>query len=69
VRCILATAAVEGYLRRDDHKFLKETEEVPNFSADLLKAVKATLKDLTYVDYSITFKDPISGESLRISVA
>jgi hypothetical protein len=43
VRCILATAAVEGYLRQDSHKLLKETQEVPNFSADLLVA-----KHLTY---------------------
>lgn len=42
VRCLLATAAVEGYLRHNDHKFLKETQEVPNFSVNLLAAVKAT---------------------------
>jgi hypothetical protein len=60
VRCILATAAVEGYLRRDDEKFLKGTQEVPSFSA----TVKATLKNLTYVDGRNTFKDPISKYAL-----
>ena len=66
VRCILAAAAVEGYLRHEDgHKFLKETQDVPNFAADLLKAVRATLKTLTRA----TFEDPITGESLRLSVA
>ena len=68
VRCILATAAVKGYLRHDDHKFLKETQQVPAFSADLLKAVKTTLKTLTYGKTVINFKDPISGETLPVSV-
>lgn len=67
MRCILAAAAVEGYLRHEDgHKFLKETQDVPNFAADLLKAVRATLKTLTR---ATTFEDPITGESLRLSVA
>jgi hypothetical protein len=43
VRGILAAAAVEGYLREVNFKFLKETLEVPDFSADLLKAVRVTL--------------------------
>jgi hypothetical protein len=67
VRGILAAAAVEGYLRNDYPKFLREAQEVPNFSFDLLKSVKATLKTLSFDDYSrksITFKDPISGETL-----
>jgi hypothetical protein len=37
VRSILATAVVKGYLRHEQHNFLKETQDVPNFSADLLK--------------------------------
>jgi hypothetical protein len=67
VRYILAAAAVEGYLRREgDYKFLKETQEVPNFAADLLKEVRATLKTLTQ---DKNFTDPISGETLRIIVS
>lgn len=66
VRSMLAAAAVEGYLRDDNHKFLKETQEVPNFSADLLKAVKATLKGLTISYSSIVVKDPVSGEKVYL---
>jgi len=66
VRGTLATAAVEGYLRDDNHKFWKETQEVPNFSVDLLEAVKATLKTVHYGKYAVNFKDPISGETLRL---
>jgi hypothetical protein len=64
VRSLLAAAAVEGYLRDDNHKFLKETQEVPNFSVDLLKAVKATLKTST-AGY-IVVKDPVSGENVYL---
>lgn len=46
VRAMLAMASVEGYLRHDNHKFLRESQEVPSFSADLLNSVKATLKTL-----------------------
>jgi hypothetical protein len=60
-------AAVEGYLRHDNHKFLRETQEVPNFSVDLLQAVKATLKTITHSKSSINFKDPISGETLQFN--
>lgn len=66
VRSILAAAAVKGYLRDDNYRFQKETQEVPNFSADLLKAVKATLKSLTITHSSITVKDPVSGEKMYL---
>jgi len=66
VRRILAVAAVKGYLQHDDHKFLKEMQEVHNFSVDLLNAVKATLKTLnaSYSGKSITVKDPLGGGNL-----
>jgi hypothetical protein len=67
VRTILATAAVEGYLRHDNHKFREEAQNIPNFSVDLLKAVKTTLKGLIYKDYAIKFEDPISGETLPLN--
>lgn len=64
VRSLLAAAAVKRYLRDDNHKFLKEIQEVPNFYFDLLKAVKATLESLT-TDYNcIIAKDPITGEGV-----
>ena len=66
VRSLLAAAAVKGYLRGDDHEFLKEVQEVPNFSADLLKAVKATLESIT-TDYGcIIVEDPVTGEDIKI---
>ena len=66
VRRILAAAAVEGYLRVDKCKFLKETLEVPDFLVDLLKAVRVTLGSLGYEEYKINFKDPISGNRLKL---
>ena len=67
VRSLLAAAAVEGYLRDDNHKFLKETQEVPSFSVDLIKAVKATLKSIT-TDYDcIIVKDPVTGEDVYLT--
>ena len=67
VRGVLAMAAVEGYLQSDHHKFQIETQEVPNFSADLLKAVKATLKTLSWGDRNdVTFNDPISGTTVSL---
>ena len=71
VRQILATAAVKGYLLHDDHKFSKEMREVHNFSVDLLKAVKATLKNLRpanmyHSDQNIIVRDPLRGETFRL---
>jgi BTB/POZ domain len=67
VRGILARAAVKGYLQHDSHKFLREKEEIPSFSVDLLQAVKSTLRTLTCSKSSIGFKDPISGETFPLS--
>jgi hypothetical protein len=72
VRQTLATAAVKGYLLHDDHKFSKEMREVHNFSVDLLKAVKATLKNLRPAnmyssDPNILVRDPLrEDETYRL---
>ncbi|CZR58822.1 uncharacterized protein PAC_08714 [Phialocephala subalpina] len=68
VRRILAAAAVEGYLLYENHKFLKEMEEVHSFSVDLLKAVKATLETLStsYSGRSVFFKDPLRGVTVLL---
>lgn len=66
VRSILAATAVKAYLLDDNYRFQKETQEVPNFSADLLKAVKATLKSLAITYSSITVKDPVSGGNVYL---
>jgi hypothetical protein len=49
VRKVLAVAAVEGYVRRDRHKFLDEIREAPDFAVDLLMEIKEALKTVTNV--------------------
>ena len=62
VRNVSALATVEGYLNCNNHKFSKGSSKVPSFSADLLVAVKTTLKSMRCDDLSVTFTEPISGE-------
>jgi hypothetical protein len=64
IRKVLAIAAVEGYIRRDKHKFLKEIRETPNFAVDLLLEVKETLKTVSSGEPNLTFKEPFSGERM-----
>ncbi|RDL37304.1 Uncharacterized protein BP5553_04737 [Venustampulla echinocandica] len=64
IRKVLAIASVEGYIRRDKHKFLKEICESPGFAADLLLVVKETLKTVNLGEPHITFKNPCSGMTL-----
>jgi hypothetical protein len=42
-------------------------DTVPNFSVDLLQAVKAALKTITHSKSSVNSKDPISGETLQFN--
>lgn len=64
VRKVLVTAAVEGYIRRDKHRLLKEIRESPNFAVDLLLQVKETLKTVDSDEANLTFKEPFSGKIL-----
>ena len=66
VRIILARATVEGYLQQDRHKFAEEALNIPAFAVDLLREVKATLNSVTYRDYKVVFKEPISGKELKL---
>jgi len=66
VRSMIAMAAVQGYFRHGDFKFLEEAGDLHTFSFDLLQEVKATLKTLTPGKNHITFKDPFSGKKLRV---
>ena len=66
MRAILAAAVVEGYLRQDNCKFLRETSKVLDFLVDLLKAVRATIKSIAYEFNTLTFEDPISGVRLGL---
>jgi hypothetical protein len=60
VRAILATATVEGCLRKNNYIFEREPSSVPEFSVDLLKAMRATIGSITIEYNTTTFEDPIS---------
>jgi hypothetical protein len=62
---LLAAPAVEGYLRSDICKFPKKAPALPEFAADLLATVKATLKTVSFSDFQLKFEDPISGKIMR----
>ncbi|PQE06002.1 BTB POZ fold protein [Rutstroemia sp. NJR-2017a BBW] len=65
VRKIFATAAVEGYIRRNEHKFSKEIHDCPDFAIDLLLEVKETLKTVAIVTHTkFSFRDPLSRENV-----
>jgi hypothetical protein len=66
VRGVLAAVAVRELCHRQDRKFMDKAEEYPDFSVDLLKAMKTTFKSLAHNKRSITFKDPLSGEILNL---
>jgi hypothetical protein len=64
VRSVFAAAAVKGYLQCSNYKFLRESQEVPGFSADLLAAVKAALETM---DRHTGFcRDPFTGRFLKL---
>jgi hypothetical protein len=63
---MLASASVERYMLSDGHKFIEETQNAAGFSADLLMAVKDTMKTLRRGKYHVEFKEPITGETLQI---
>jgi hypothetical protein len=66
VRAILAAATVEGFLRQHNYKFQREASSVPEFSVDLLKAVRATIESITIEYNATTFEDPISRVRLEL---
>lgn len=66
VRAILAAATVEGCLRQHNYKFEREASRVPEFSVDLLKAVRATIESITIEYNATTFEDPISRVRLGL---
>ncbi|KAL3475571.1 hypothetical protein BJX99DRAFT_157937 [Aspergillus californicus] len=48
VRLLPAKAAVHAYLHSDNFKFSKETQDVPEFAADLLEVLNVALKSFKY---------------------
>ena len=56
VRNTLAMAAVEGFLLLEDHKFSKEYREIPGFAADLLAAVRETVKTISHGQDPLLFR-------------
>jgi hypothetical protein len=65
LRNIFACIAMEGYLRSDDHKFVKETREVSDFAVDVLKAVNLALKTAANGNCGPEFTDTLSGTKCR----
>ncbi|KAH8761260.1 hypothetical protein F5882DRAFT_336780, partial [Hyaloscypha sp. PMI_1271] len=59
VRAILAAATIERCLRQHNYKFEREASRVPEFSVDLLKAMRATIESIP-IENPPTFEDPIS---------
>lgn len=39
---------------------------MPEFAVDLLVAVKATVKTVSFSDFQVKFEDPISGKVVRL---
>jgi hypothetical protein len=66
VRRVLAAASVEGYLRQQNHKFVKETQRYPSFGADLLAEVSMALDGLMSAS-KVACDDPISGARVEIN--
>lgn len=66
MRVILAAVTVEGCLRQRNYKFEREALKVPEFSVDLLKAVRATIETITIEYSATTFEDPISRARLKL---
>jgi hypothetical protein len=64
IRKVLAVAVVEGYVRRDKHKFLDEIREAPDFVVNLLIEIKEALKTITIRESKISFIDPFSSKML-----
>ncbi|KAF8857721.1 hypothetical protein BDZ45DRAFT_726484 [Acephala macrosclerotiorum] len=69
VRDTLAAAAVKGYFHFNDSRFVDKAEEYPDFSVDVLIAMKATFRSLTSYKRSVTFKDPLSGYSFDLDLS
>ncbi|KAJ6126275.1 hypothetical protein N7471_010768 [Penicillium samsonianum] len=67
VRCMLATASVEGFLRNENYKFAEETQNYPTFGADLLREVRVVLRGLKIAHHHVTVEDPISGRDIFIN--
>jgi hypothetical protein len=49
-----------------NYKFEKEASSVPEFSVDLLKAMRATIESITTEHNVITFEDPVSRVRVQL---
>ncbi|KAJ6005498.1 hypothetical protein N7451_003442 [Penicillium sp. IBT 35674x] len=61
VRKLMVNACVRSFLGPTKFKFETEIREIDNFAADLLCTVQTTLKDATYANGAINYKDPFSS--------
>jgi hypothetical protein len=69
VRNRLAAAAVKAYFHFQDSRFVDKAEEYPDFSVDILIAMKATFRSLTSCKRSVTFEDPLSGDLFDLGLS
>jgi hypothetical protein len=67
VRRILAAAIVEQSLLCENDELFQETREYPAFGADLLEAIRKTLKGLKIGYSDLTYQDPLDGSEKRLS--
>lgn len=68
MRTILAAASVEGYLRQEKYKFMKEASDVPESSADLLRQVKEALKTIGLNNNAITVDDTFTETRVSLCI-
>ncbi len=65
VRKMLASAAVKGYLLRNQGKNFRETQGLPDFAVDVLREVGVALESLEPEERGMTFADPFSGQRVH----
>ncbi|KAL2841265.1 hypothetical protein BJY01DRAFT_249615 [Aspergillus pseudoustus] len=66
IRLLLARAAINAYLNSDDFRFSRETQDVPEFAADLLQELRVALKSIECDDNSgRTYHDPFTETKLQ----
>jgi len=68
VRKTLAEAAVKGYLYFQDSRFVDVAEEFPDFSVDVLVAMKDAFKSFTLRKNRVSCKDPVSGDIFNLTL-
>ncbi|PYI00861.1 hypothetical protein BO78DRAFT_424118 [Aspergillus sclerotiicarbonarius CBS 121057] len=58
VRCVLVQAVVNAFLCDDNHKFVREVQEIPEFVLDALRETKKALKSTARLGRSVSMNPP-----------